>query len=184
MNDYAHDCVDRWNYRRTKYKKSKLLMLLNPILEIHFFFKIINLIRKLDMIISWVIDTCVLISRKEIYIHIKNPYRRIKGYICIQTCKHFASIIRAKINVTINRNKTWSRFFWSQMSNEWNIIMERMTTWIHFILTHWGRDKMDAISQTTFSSAFSWMKMFEFQLKCDWSLFLRAQLTIFQHWFR
>ena len=27
-------------------------------------------------------------------------------------------------------------------------------------LTHWGRDKMDAISQMTFSSDFSWMKMF------------------------
>ena len=27
-------------------------------------------------------------------------------------------------------------------------------------LTHWGRDEMDAISQTTFSSAFSRMKMF------------------------
>ena len=32
-------------------------------------------------------------------------------------------------------------------------------------LTHWGRDKMDAISQTTFSSAFSWMKMFEISVK-------------------
>ena len=31
-------------------------------------------------------------------------------------------------------------------------------------LTHWGRDKMDAISQTTFSSAFSWTKMSEFWL--------------------
>ena len=30
------------------------------------------------------------------------------------------------------------------------------------LLTHWGRDKMDTISQTTFSSAFSWMKIFEF----------------------
>ena len=27
--------------------------------------------------------------------------------------------------------------------------------------THWDRDKMAAISQTIFSSAFSWMKMFE-----------------------
>ena len=52
------------------------------------------------------------------------------------------------------------------------------------ILTHWGRDKMDAISQTTFPSAFSWMKMFEFRLKVHWNLFLRVQLTIFQHWFR
>ena len=47
-------------------------------------------------------------------------------------------------------------------------------------LTHWGQDKTDAISQTTFSNAFSWMKMFEFLLKFHWSLFLRVQLTIFQ----
>ena len=32
-------------------------------------------------------------------------------------------------------------------------------------LTHWGRDKMDALSQTTFSNAFSWMKIFVFWLK-------------------
>ena len=51
-------------------------------------------------------------------------------------------------------------------------------------LTHWGRDKMAAISQTTLSNAFSWMKLLEFRLKFHWSLFLRAQLTIFQHWFR
>ena len=51
-------------------------------------------------------------------------------------------------------------------------------------LTHWGRDKMDAISQTPFSSAFSWMKMFEFRLRFHWNLFLRVQLAIFQHWFR
>ena len=31
-------------------------------------------------------------------------------------------------------------------------------------LTHRGRDKMNAISQTTFSRAFSWMKTFEFRL--------------------
>ena len=52
------------------------------------------------------------------------------------------------------------------------------------LLTHWGRGKMDAISQTTFSSAFSWIRIFEFRLKFHWSLFLRVQLTIFQHWFR
>ena len=51
-------------------------------------------------------------------------------------------------------------------------------------LTHWGRDKKDAISQTTFSNAFSWMKMFEYRLKFHWNLFLRVKLTIFQHWFR
>ena len=51
-------------------------------------------------------------------------------------------------------------------------------------LTHWGQDKMDAIFQTTFSNGYSWMKMYEFRFKFHWSLFLRFQLTIFQHWFR
>ena len=43
---------------------------------------------------------------------------------------------------------------------------------------------MNAISQTIFSNAFSWMKMFEFWSNFHWSLFPRVQLTIFQHWFR
>ena len=51
-------------------------------------------------------------------------------------------------------------------------------------LTHWGRDKMAAVSQTTPSNAFSWMKMLEFRLRFHWSLFLRVQLTLFQHCFR
>ena len=51
-------------------------------------------------------------------------------------------------------------------------------------LTHWGRDEMDNISQTTFSNVFSSIKMLEFILKFHWSLFLRVQSTIFQHWFR
>ena len=59
------------------------------------------------------------------------------------------------------------------------------TSWtLKCYLTHWGRDKMAAISQTMLSNAFSWMKMSEFRLKFHWSLFIRIQLTIFQHWFR
>ena len=61
---------------------------------------------------------------------------------------------------------------------------EQLGCWWPDYLTHWGRDKMAAISQTTCSSAFSWMKMFEFWLKFHWSLFLRVQLTIIQHCFR
>ena len=52
------------------------------------------------------------------------------------------------------------------------------------VLTHWGRDNMAAIFQTTFSNAFSWMEIYEFWLRFQWSLFLRIQLTIFQYWFR
>ena len=55
---------------------------------------------------------------------------------------------------------------------------------VHHLLTHWGWDKMAAIFQTTHSNTLSWMKMYEFWLEFHWSLFLRVQLTIFQHWFR
>ena len=50
-------------------------------------------------------------------------------------------------------------------------------------LTHWGRNKMTAISKTTFPKAFSWMKFDDFRLIFHWSLFLRLELTIFLHWF-
>ena len=43
-------------------------------------------------------------------------------------------------------------------------------------LTHWGRDKMAAIFQTTFSNAFSRMKMNKFRLGFHWSLFLGFEL--------
>ena len=52
------------------------------------------------------------------------------------------------------------------------------------VLKHWGQNKMVSIWQTTFSNAFSCMKMYEFHLRFHWTLFLRFQLTIFQHWFR
>ena len=52
------------------------------------------------------------------------------------------------------------------------------------LLTHWGQDKMAAISQMTLSNAFSWMKIYAFWLRFHWSVFLRVKLTIFQLWFR
>ena len=51
-------------------------------------------------------------------------------------------------------------------------------------LTHWGRDKMAAIFQTTFPNEFCWMKMYVFQLRFHGSLSLGVELTISQHWFR
>ena len=54
---------------------------------------------------------------------------------------------------------------------------------IENLLTQWGRDKMAAIFQTTFSNAFSWMTMYRLRFKFDCSLFPRVQSTISQHWF-
>ena len=65
-----------------------------------------------------------------------------------------------------------------------NTIINVYGSLVVIMLTHWGRDKMTAVSQTTLSNAFSWLKMLEFRLRFHWSLFLRVQLTIIQHWFR
>ena len=62
--------------------------------------------------------------------------------------------------------------------SEWFDYDESAIPWM--LLTHLLLDKMAAIRQTTFS----WMKNFNFWLKYHWSLFLRVQLTIGQHWFR
>ena len=44
--------------------------------------------------------------------------------------------------------------------------------------------KWPTFFQMTFSNTFSWMKIFEFWLKCRGILFPRVQLTICQHCFR
>ena len=56
--------------------------------------------------------------------------------------------------------------------------------WNNLRWTHLPLDQMAAVSQTIFSNAFSWMKMYEFRLKFHRQLFLWVQLIIFQHWFR
>ena len=44
------------------------------------------------------------------------------------------------------------------------------------MLTHWGWDEMTTIMQSTFSKAFSWMKMYEFGLRFHWN-FLWCSVT-------
>ena len=46
------------------------------------------------------------------------------------------------------------------------------------LLTHWGLNKLAAIFQTTFSNAFSWMKMYEFRLRFHWGMFPRASMGL------
>ena len=74
--------------------------------------------------------------------------------------------------------------FWTTLTLQGDV--DTLVWLAHILLTHWDRDKMAAISQTTFSNAFSWMKMFKCRLKFHWTLFPRVhwQLTISQRWFR
>ena len=51
---------------------------------------------------------------------------------------------------------------------------------VSFYCSSWGRDEIDATSQTTFSNAFSWMKIHSFLLRFHWNVYTRVQLTTFQ----
>ena len=82
------------------------------------------------------------------------PYWCLRCGQCRETCSHVSSI----------QNTISSPLCWKA-------------------LTHWGRDKMAGIFQTTFLNAFSCLKMYEFGLRFHWNLFLWFELTIFQHWF-
>ena len=50
------------------------------------------------------------------------------------------------------------------------------------ILTHWSRDEIDAISQTTYLAKCIFLNEYVY-VRFHWSLFLRFELTIFQQWF-
>ena len=64
--------------------------------------------------------------------------------------------------------KMWVIKFWTR----WRVDLPKLPLWIAYSLnvldvlslTHWGRDKMAAIFQTTFSYVFSWMKMNDIRL--------------------
>ena len=51
-------------------------------------------------------------------------------------------------------------------------------------LSHWSRNNMAVMFQTTFSNAVSWTKIYQFWLKFHWNLIVKVQLTIVQHWLR
>ena len=94
-------------------------------------------------------------------------YTRVSGYsqvILLEICPHWFSEWlgdkQAIITCSID----------DEVLNQWCC----QGTTLKEPLTHWGRDKMAAISQTTLSNAFSWKKILEFRLKFHWSLFLRS----------
>ena len=87
----------------------------------------------------------------------------------------------------INPNVRQSCFFIIRQYVQWfkQIIRYFENILRHFSLTHWGRDKIATISQTTFSNAFSGMKMYVWILfKISLTFVLRFKWMIFHHWLR
>ena len=81
------------------------------------------------------------------------------------------SWVRSKVKVTYTKHPTDAFPF--HFTSIGLIIPEIWPKYLFFtlkkthpkFLTHWGRDKMAAICQATFSNTFSWMKMHEFRLR-------------------
>ena len=71
----------------------------------------------------------------------------------------------------------WAHGFW-HLAQLQIVVVITLGCIVSSGLIYWGQNKMDTIFHTTFSNAFSWLKMYEFQLRFHWSLFLRVQLTI------
>ena len=102
------------------------------------------------------------------------------------------NITRTLKNKVVYKFKIYNYLDWKLRKRFWNVpcycyySCQLMFTSAQSVttLTHWGRNKMAAVSQTALSNAFSWMIILEFRLRFHWSLFLRVQLTIIQHWFR
>ena len=82
---------------------------------------------------------------------------------------------------TLVQVMTWCRQATSHYLSQW---WPRSLSTYGIARPQWGQNKIATIFQMTFSNAFSWMKMHQFWLRFQWSLFLGVQLTIFQHWFR
>ena len=98
--------------------------------------------------------------------------------------KHFAQNgITFLHSTTKGKNMLHNYTTWKKSNQFLFIALEHRTHQSFKTLTHRGRDKMAVIFQTTFSNAFSWMKVYKFRLRFHWCLFPRAQLKIFKHWF-
>ena len=86
-----------------------------------------------------------------------------------------------------------AHLFWYLVDDKWFGIITSVLLLLLMLISecmklnqwiHWGWDKMANIFQRTFWNACSWLKMYKFELRFQWSLFLMVQLTIYQHWFR
>ena len=109
-------------------------------------------------------------SRNSLFANAANSDKR---KICILTHLYFRSKSKIVFGKFDNQLIEW---VYHVNISTWQEVMDGMT--------HLDRHQMGAISHTTFSNVFSWMKMYKLRSKFHRSLFPRVQFTIFQHWFR
>ena len=70
----------------------------------------------------------------------------------------------------VNSEVAWSKYGYASEGNKYHINIpnhQQICSLFGSLLTHWGRDKMAAILQTTFWSAFPWISCLWFNLQYD-----------------
>ena len=104
-------------------------------------------------------------------------------YVCRKPC--FGRTYKVSAWNSHHKHDFWhcifSRDYFGELTPPW---LWQSNTYKQRAKKVWGRDKMAAILQTTFSSVFSGMKIYEFRLRFYLNLLLRVQLTIFHYYFR
>ena len=103
-------------------------------------------------------------------------------------CGHFCWCIglhKRKGVVRRRCRRFWNDLIWLEFTGRLvlKVIAIRVTTVLTDIgLTRWGRDKMAAIFPDDIFKCIFLMTEYGFRIKFHWSLLLRVQLTISQHW--
>ena len=133
-------------------------------------------------IMTW-INNCIPQKLHDVII---SPYLYLRPAMSENEAPGICCILRICIivNSIYFGNKPWSLF--------WHWILTTSLFWqfaalcsmqftMVLTLRPWQNGRH---FQTAFSNTFSWMKMYKFRLRFQWSLFSMVQLTIFQHWFR
>ena len=138
---------------------------------------------------------------KKYRVHVTVPFV-CYSFIVLSTRRLRTPLFQIHTLVSINVCFTWCYWYWGnytpistpseqQFINSQqfyqNIVLIKVScvnSVVQNTLTHLPLDQMVAISQTAFSNTFSWMNSFVVWLIFRWSLFLRVQSTITQHWRR
>ena len=101
-----------------------------------------------DRVVYWVHIFFFLLSK---YLHIGSAVRLAIGQVGGEA-ENYRKYFRPKSTVSTQQNWNW------RICRCNCAFHEAITTWLE--LTHWGRDKMSNIFQTTFWNAFPWIKIF------------------------
>ena len=99
---------------------------------------------------------CCFIYRFLYLRDLKHTIDSVKGKYDVNEYIQLTHLFKHKTHNSDGRHSwwLWDKDYW-KVANQWPINHQQVAnqSW-----THWGRDKITAISQTTFSNTFSWMK--------------------------